>query len=64
MCIRDRIITEGLNVRQAEKVASELKNPEKKSEKPADKSVKELPNHLRKVQKSLADVLDLSLIHI
>lgn len=53
-----RIITEGLNVRQAEKVASELKNPEKKSEKPADKSVKELPNHLRKVQKSLADVLD------
>lgn len=53
-----KIITEGLNVRQAEKVASQLKNPEKKSEKPADKSVKELPNHLRKVQKSLADVLD------
>lgn len=53
-----KIITEGLNVRQAEKVASELKNPEKKSEKPADKSLKELPNHLRKVQKSLADVLD------
>lgn len=53
-----KIITEGLNVRQAEKVASELKNPEKKSEKPADKSLKELPNHLRKVQKSLADVLE------
>lgn len=53
-----KIIAEGLNVRQAEKVASELKNPEKKSEKPADKSLKELPNHLRKVQKSLADVLD------
>jgi len=53
-----KIITEGLNVRQAEKVASELKNPEKKSEKPADKSVKELPNHLRKVQKSLSDVLE------
>ena len=53
-----KIITEGLNVRQAEKVASELKNPEKKSKKPADKSLKELPNHLRKVQKSLADVLD------
>lgn len=55
-----RIISEGLNVRQAEKVASELKNPEKKSEKVTDKSVKELPNHLRKVQKSLADVLDVS----
>ena len=53
-----KIITEGLNVRQAEKAASELKSPEKKSEKPSEKIVKELPNHLRKVQKSLADVLD------
>lgn len=55
-----KIITEGLNVRQAEKVASELKNPEKKSDNPSEKPIKELPNHLRKVQKSLADVLDVS----
>ena len=53
-----KIITEGLNVRQAEKAASELKKPENTSEKPSEKIVKELPNHLRKVQKSLADVLD------
>jgi len=53
-----KIITEGLNVRQAEKAASELKNHEGKSEKPSEKPIKELPNHLRKVQKSLADVLD------
>ena len=53
-----KIITEGLNVRQAEKAASELKRPENGSEKPSEKPIKELPNHLRKVQKSLADVLD------
>ncbi len=50
----EKIINEKLNVRQAEKAASELKNPKKE----ALKKVKELPNHLRKVQKSLADVLD------
>jgi ParB family chromosome partitioning protein len=50
----ERIINEKLNVRQAEKAASELKNPKKAPVK----TVKELPNHLRKVQKSLADVLD------
>ena len=55
-----KIIKEGLNVRQAEKAASELKNPEKKSEKPTEKTVKELPNHLRKVQKSLSDVLEVT----
>lgn len=49
-----RIIKEGLNVRQAEKAASELKNPKKSIQK----TVKELPNHLRKVEKSLADVLE------
>ena len=49
-----RIIKEGLNVRQAEKAASELKNPKKSSQK----TEKELPNHLRKVEKSLADVLE------
>lgn len=49
-----RIIKEGLNVRQAEKAASELKNPKKFIQK----TEKELPNHLRKVEKSLADVLE------
>lgn len=49
-----RIIKEGLNVRQSEKAASELKNPKKSIQK----TEKELPNHLRKVEKSLADVLE------
>ena len=49
-----RIIKEGLNVRQAEKAASELKNPRKSIQK----TKKELPSHLRKVEKSLADVLE------
>lgn len=49
-----RIIKEGLNVRQAEKAASELKNPKKSIQI----TEKELPNHLRKVEKSLADVLE------
>ena len=52
----NKIIKEGLNVRQAEKAASEFKNP-KKEIAPKEK---ELPNHLRKVQKSLSDVLDVS----
>jgi ParB family chromosome partitioning protein len=50
----NKIIKEGLNVRQAEKAASELKNPKKSIQK----TEKELPNHLRKVEKSLADVLE------
>lgn len=49
-----KIIKESLNVRQAEKAASELKNPKKATEK---KSL-ELPNHLRKIQKSLSDILE------
>lgn len=52
----NKIIKEGLNVRQAEKAASEFKNPKKEV---AKKEV-ELPNHLRKVQKSLSDVLDVA----
>ena len=52
----NKIIKEGLNVRQAEKAASEFKNPKKE----AVKKEVELPNHLRKVQKSLSDVLDVS----
>lgn len=50
----EKIIREGLNVRQAEKAASEIKSPKKETVK----AVKELPNHLKKVQKSLSDVLD------
>lgn len=53
----NKIIKEGLNVRQAEKAAAEFKNPKKE---PAEKKEKELPNHLRKVQKSLSDVLDVA----
>ena len=52
----NKIIKEGLNVRQAEKAASEFKNPKKE----AVKKELELPNHLRKVQKSLSDVLDVA----
>ena len=52
----NKIIKEGLNVRQAEKAASGFKNPKKEV---AKKEV-ELPNHLRKVQKSLSDVLDVA----
>ena len=52
----NNIIKEGLNVRQAEKAASEFKNPKKE----AVKKEVELPNHLRKVQKSLSDVLDVA----
>ena len=52
----NKIIKEGLNVRQAEKAASEFKNPKKE----AVKKEVELPNHLRKVQKSLSDVLDVA----
>jgi len=52
----NKIIKEGLNVRQTEKAASEFKNPKKE----AVKKEVELPNHLRKVQKSLSDVLDVA----
>ena len=49
-----KILKEGLNVRQAETAASELKNPKK----PAAKAKTTVPNHLKKVQKSLSDILD------
>lgn len=52
----NKIIKEGLNVRQAEKAASEFKNPKNETAK----KEKELPNHLRKVQKSLSDVLEVA----
>lgn len=52
----EKILKEKLNVRQAEQVANSLKNP--KSTTP--KIQKPLPNHLRKVQKSLSSVLDVN----
>ena len=51
--IFQKIIKEKLNVRQAEQFANAAKNPKKSIEKPA----KSLPNHLRKAQKSLSDIL-------
>lgn len=52
-----KIIREGLNVRQAELASTQIKNPEKQAE-PKAKAV--LPNSLKRVQKSLADVLDVN----
>jgi ParB family chromosome partitioning protein len=51
-----KILKEGLNVRQAELASTQLKNPEKAQArvKPA------LPNNLKKVQKSLSDVLEVN----
>ncbi|WKS95796.1 ParB/RepB/Spo0J family partition protein [Riemerella columbina] len=51
----EKIIKEQLNVRQAEAAATALKNPKT----PAAKKINELPNHLRKTQKSLSDLLDI-----
>lgn len=52
-----KIIREGLNVRQAELASTEIKNPEKKAEPKAKTA---LPNSLKRVQKSLADALDVN----
>ena len=51
-----KIVSEGLNVRQAEFASTQLKNPEKAE--PKTKSV--LPNSLKRVQKSLADALEVN----
>ncbi|NAW51046.1 ParB/RepB/Spo0J family partition protein [Elizabethkingia argentiflava] len=51
-----KILKENLNVRQAEDYAHRLKNNKPKPDRP----VKELPNHLKKAQKSIADALDLN----
>ncbi|MDY3529313.1 ParB/RepB/Spo0J family partition protein [Riemerella anatipestifer] len=51
----DKIIKEQLNVRQAEAVASGLKNPKERK----NKVERELPNHLKRTQKSLSDLLDI-----
>lgn len=50
-----KILREGLNVRQAEQAANEVKNPAVIKEV---KGSKTLPNHLRKVQKELEDTLN------
>lgn len=51
-----KITDEGLNVRQSEKIAKELKTPKKTIQK--NKPI--LPNHLRKAQKSIADALEVN----
>lgn len=51
-----KIIEEGLNVRQSEKIAKELKRPEKTIQK----NKPTLPNHLRKAQKFIADALEVN----
>lgn len=51
----EKIVKEQLNVRQSEAAANELKKP--KSEK--SKTIRELPHHLKKTQKSLSDLLDI-----
>lgn len=50
------IIREKLNVRQAELLANSLKNPKQKKETQHKENI---PNHYRKVQKNLSDLLDL-----
>lgn len=50
-----KILREGLNVRQAEQAANQVKNPAVIKEVKASKT---LPNHLRKAQKELADTLN------
>ncbi|WP_407480935.1 ParB/RepB/Spo0J family partition protein [Elizabethkingia meningoseptica] len=51
-----KIVKENLNVRQAEEFVNKLKNNKQKTAK----TIKELPNHLKKAQKSIADALELN----
>ena len=51
----DKIISQGLNVRQAEAEAKSLKMPAEK-----EKKVVELPNHIRKFEKDMSDLLALN----
>lgn len=51
-----KIIKEALNVRQAEIAANQLKNPKEI----APPKASTLPNHLKKAQKSLNDILDVN----
>ena len=50
------IIKEKLNVRQAELLANSLKNPKQKKETQHKENI---PNHYKKVQKNISDLLDL-----
>ncbi len=50
----EQIIKEGLNVRQAEALASAIKNPKEKK----TKAQREISNYHKKVQKNLSDLLD------
>ena len=50
----EQIIKEGLNVRQAEALASAIKNPKEKK----IKAQREISNYHKKVQKNLSDLLD------
>ena len=53
----DRIIQDHLNVRQAEQLAGLMKNPQEK-----EKAVRQIivPNHVKKAQKTLSDILDVN----
>lgn len=51
----DKVLAEGLNVRQTEKLATLLKNPEKKEKV---EKVINLPNHIKKAQKTLSDIFE------
>ncbi|HAY3497756.1 ParB/RepB/Spo0J family partition protein [Elizabethkingia anophelis] len=51
-----KIVKENLNVRQAEELVNKLKNSKQKTVR----AIKELPNHLKKAQKSISDALDLN----
>ena len=53
----ERIIKEKLSVRQAEQISQQMKSP-----KQAVKKESVLPNHLKKIQKSLEDVLDVPVV--
>ncbi|QCX54433.1 ParB/RepB/Spo0J family partition protein [Elizabethkingia sp. JS20170427COW] len=53
--IFDKIIKENLSVRQTEELVSKLKNAHTEV---AKKTVKELPNHLKRAQKSISDVFE------
>ncbi|MBP7499196.1 MAG: ParB/RepB/Spo0J family partition protein [Chryseobacterium sp.] len=53
----DRIIKEQLNVRQAEQLAGLMKNAQD-TEKVAKQSI--IPNHFKKAQKSLSDILNVN----
>lgn len=53
----DKIIKEKLSVRQAEQVSQQMKSP-----KETNKKQSILPNHLKKFQKSLEDVLEIPVV--